>query len=551
MGDACSSIQPVCTACTYWVPEKRYYDVSETQQVETTHTHEHEHPGHDHLDSGYTSLIKQHCVESHANSSGCLFSHGGFVIAENDGKDISQLIENHENTGHTHIHEHNHITEIPQATEVIIPGHESTKWKGECEFLSPEERYEIKQNAQQCLPDAYPDVITERGDGVSYDTPVTKQPLAIAPTLKIPSYVKDVATFWHQGQIDDDSFVGTIDYMIETKIITIPDLDKTQKTAPATKAVPDWVKTTTKFWTDGVTSDREYADTIQWLVKEGIISIETKKPDYFEGKQLDESEFEQEQDYAGTSSPSDFVTRGTSPTDDNLVTVTVNDPFVSRTTQKNFLTWLNNWDKMSSLSTIPTDLKNSSLDLYDPSGNFISVRYDEIIPVEYTIPSVDASGKDSLVESFSFKTSNKNLASDISARTIPDKYSNSALQVGDFRVELGSLPTTHVFKVETGAMKVSESGVITFEKWELNNSMQDYAPYSDWVNDWLIAGNTGAPQELPITLSYVAPNLQDIVREIHCSKATPNKLGFAKLDANKEQIAMFTLILIVEDCTFS
>jgi len=115
------------------------------------------------------------------------------------------------------------------------------------------------------------------------------------PKLIIPSYVKDVATFWQKGQIDDDSFVGTIDYMIETKIITIPDLDKTQKTAPATKAVPDWVKTTTKFWTDGVTSDKEYADTIQWLVKEGIIQLETKKPDYFEGKQLDKSEFTQEQ----------------------------------------------------------------------------------------------------------------------------------------------------------------------------------------------------------------------------------------------------------------
>jgi len=110
------------------------------------------------------------------------------------------------------------------------------------------------------------------------------------PKLKIPSYVKSVATFWQQDQIDDDSFVGAIDYMIENKIITIPDLAKTQKTTTAKKAVPDWVKVTTEFWISGATSDQEYADTIQWLVKEGIISIETKQIDSFEGTQQDEPE---------------------------------------------------------------------------------------------------------------------------------------------------------------------------------------------------------------------------------------------------------------------
>ena len=110
------------------------------------------------------------------------------------------------------------------------------------------------------------------------------------PTLKIPTYVKNIATFWQEDQIDDASFAGAIEYMIETKIITIPDLVKTQKTTTAKKAVPDWVKTTTKFWTDGATSDKEYADTIQWLVKEGIIAIETKQIDSFERTQQDEPE---------------------------------------------------------------------------------------------------------------------------------------------------------------------------------------------------------------------------------------------------------------------
>jgi len=109
------------------------------------------------------------------------------------------------------------------------------------------------------------------------------------PTLAIPAYVKTIATFWEQDQIDDASFVGAIDYMIENKIITVPELAKSQKIT-RDKAVPDWVKTTTKFWTDGATSDKEYADTIQWLVKEGIIVVGTKQIDSLEGTQQDEPE---------------------------------------------------------------------------------------------------------------------------------------------------------------------------------------------------------------------------------------------------------------------
>ena len=92
------------------------------------------------------------------------------------------------------------------------------------------------------------------------------------PTLAIPAYVKNIAIFWEQDQIDDASFVGAIKYMMENKIITIPEVTKSQKVA-RDKAVPDWVKTTTKFWTSGATSDKEYADTIQFLLKEGIIEI--------------------------------------------------------------------------------------------------------------------------------------------------------------------------------------------------------------------------------------------------------------------------------------
>jgi len=114
------------------------------------------------------------------------------------------------------------------------------------------------------------------GNNIQKSFTVTVNPLVTvitqAPTLKIPAYVKNIATFWQEDQIDDASFVGAIEYMIEQRIITIPDVEKSQ-TITTQKAVPDWVKTTTEYWTSGATSDKEYADTIQWLVGVGIIAV--------------------------------------------------------------------------------------------------------------------------------------------------------------------------------------------------------------------------------------------------------------------------------------
>lgn len=42
-----------------------------------------------------------------------------------------------------------------------------------------------------------------------------------APSGGIPSWVKDIAGFWSQDLIDDDSFIGAIQYLVEQKFITL------------------------------------------------------------------------------------------------------------------------------------------------------------------------------------------------------------------------------------------------------------------------------------------------------------------------------------------
>ena len=90
--------------------------------------------------------------------------------------------------------------------------------------------------------------------------------------LEIPEYVKNIATFWKDGQIDDQTFVGAIQYMVQTDIITVPDLPPSEK-SESKESVPSWLKTTVGFWADGQTSDAEFANSIQWLVSNGIITL--------------------------------------------------------------------------------------------------------------------------------------------------------------------------------------------------------------------------------------------------------------------------------------
>ena len=99
-------------------------------------------------------------------------------------------------------------------------------------------------------------------------------------TLKIPDHVIDIAFFWKDDKIDDESFIISIEYMINNNIISIPSLPSSE-TFQEQRNVPSWIKKNTSFWLNGETSDKEYSDSIQWLVGKGIIPL-TKNSRHFE-----------------------------------------------------------------------------------------------------------------------------------------------------------------------------------------------------------------------------------------------------------------------------
>ena len=104
---------------------------------------------------------------------------------------------------------------------------------------------------------------------------------------EIPNWFKINAGFWAQNQIDDETFIVGIKYLIEQKIMNIPNLQELQiESIPhfidAEKdtetvglspdpIIPDWIKSNAKLWIDGKITDNDFLSGIEFLIKNGII----------------------------------------------------------------------------------------------------------------------------------------------------------------------------------------------------------------------------------------------------------------------------------------
>jgi len=86
-----------------------------------------------------------------------------------------------------------------------------------------------------------------------------------AQDYNIPSWIKNNAKWWSEGQIGDSDFVKGIQYLIEENIMQIP---KTKQTSESDQNIPTWIKTNVKKW---------YANWIQEIIKFETETIEVEK----------------------------------------------------------------------------------------------------------------------------------------------------------------------------------------------------------------------------------------------------------------------------------
>ena len=89
----------------------------------------------------------------------------------------------------------------------------------------------------------------------------------------IPSWIKNNAEWWAAGQIDDNSFVQGIQYLIKEDVLKIP--PTTQGSGSDSNNIPSWIKNNAEWWAAGQIDDDSFIQGIQFLIKEGIMRIQS------------------------------------------------------------------------------------------------------------------------------------------------------------------------------------------------------------------------------------------------------------------------------------
>ena len=124
-----------------------------------------------------------------------------------------------------------------------------------------------------------PEMIAPSGEDTGYiqfDVNVTGEKVKVVQTfgdteISIPDWVKNNADWWADDQIDDSAFVTSIQYLINSGIMEIP--ETSQGSSSGADGIPAWIKNNAGWWADGQIDDKAFVTGIQWLISNGIMRV--------------------------------------------------------------------------------------------------------------------------------------------------------------------------------------------------------------------------------------------------------------------------------------
>jgi len=181
-----------------------------------------------------TYVISETHFSSVAFSIDSLAVAAGNIMAQIENQNLATTCIASENQGSTA----DIVTEVIEEHEVIEDKTEEITKEETAEFVS-----EIRNIPEAPLPESI---------------------------IEIPSWIKNNAEWWSDGQIDDEEFVQGIQYLINNEIMNIP---QTESGESSGNKIPDWIKNNAGWWADGQIDDETFVNGMQYLVSNGIISV--------------------------------------------------------------------------------------------------------------------------------------------------------------------------------------------------------------------------------------------------------------------------------------
>jgi len=105
---------------------------------------------------------------------------------------------------------------------------------------------------------------------IKYDGEIQESFSIEIVSSQIPTWIKNNAKWWSDNQIDDDTFISGMQYLIKEDIIKISGQPQTSITS---NEIPDWVKNNAGWWADGLKTEDDFVAGIKWLVENGVIRV--------------------------------------------------------------------------------------------------------------------------------------------------------------------------------------------------------------------------------------------------------------------------------------
>mgnify|MGYP000241695130 CR=1 FL=1 len=86
----------------------------------------------------------------------------------------------------------------------------------------------------------------------------------------VPVWIKNNAGWWADGQIDDNTYVSGLQWLISNDVMTIP---STEQGTGSGDVIPGWIKNNAGWWADGQIDGNSFVSGLQWLISNGIMKI--------------------------------------------------------------------------------------------------------------------------------------------------------------------------------------------------------------------------------------------------------------------------------------
>lgn len=88
--------------------------------------------------------------------------------------------------------------------------------------------------------------------------------------IYIPDWIKTNALWWYEDQINDETFIKGIEFLIKEKIIKT---DPSKEILKEKATIPAWIKINAGWWVEEKITDETFVNGLEFLIENGIIQI--------------------------------------------------------------------------------------------------------------------------------------------------------------------------------------------------------------------------------------------------------------------------------------